>query len=172
MSGVAITLRLDLEDAGVRKALSAMIDLGRDLTPVLEDSGAELESSTLERFQTNLAPDGTPWRPSLASQVTGKPTLVGEGFLRDSVNYRLDGTTAVEIGAGGVAADYAAVHQLGATITAKGGALRFSLATGGFATVKSVTIPARPYLGVSDQDARAIVDIVGDHWARAAGGAH
>jgi phage virion morphogenesis protein len=168
MSGVAINLTWDA--LGAQRAIGAMIALGADLTPVLEDVGAELESSTVERFETNVGPDGVPWKPSLASQVTGKPTLVQEGFLRDSVSYRLDGRDAVEIGAGGVASDYAATHQFGATITAKGGALRFTLATGQFVQVKSVTIPARPYLGVSDQDGRAILEIVGDHWARAAQG--
>ncbi|MBA4792290.1 MAG: phage virion morphogenesis protein [Phenylobacterium sp.] len=166
MSGVAIEIQL--EDAGAGAALRALRELGANLRPVMDDIGAELESSTLDRFETNIAPDGSAWPQSLASKLTGKPTLVRNAYLRDSVHYRLDGDSAVEIGAGGIAADYAAIHQTGGVITAKGEALNFTLASGAFVQVQSVTIPARPYLGLSDADRLAIGDIVGDHLARAA----
>jgi len=166
MSGVAIEIRL--EDAGAGAGLRALRELGANLRPVMDDIGAELESSTLDRFETNIAPDGSAWPQSLASKLTGKPTLVRNAYLRDSVHYRLDGDSAVEIGAGGIAADYAAIHQTGGVITAKGEALAFTLANGAFVQVQSVTIPARPYLGLSEADRLAIGDIVGDHLARAA----
>lgn len=42
---------------------------------------------------------------------------------------------------------YARIHELGGTIVPRNGkALRFPLPDGSFATVASVTIPARPYL--------------------------
>lgn len=166
MSGVAFSFHLD--DVAARAGVSGWRQALGDLRPMLADIGAELESSTLNRFETNVAPDGKPWKQSLHSKVTGMPTLVGEGNLRDSVHYVLDGDSAVEIGAGGVARDYAAIHQVGGTITAKGGALGFTLATGQFINVKSVTLPARPYLGLSTEDEAAIPQIVLEHVFRTA----
>lgn len=165
MAGVV--LEIDFNTAGAGQAFAALRLATSDLRPMLEDVGAEVESSTLERFETNIAPDGTAWPQSYRAQLEGTPTLVDEGFLRDSLNYQVDGD-AVVIAAGGPAAPYAAVHQVGATITAKGEALRFQLADGGFITAKSVRIPARPYLGVSEADRSAILDIIFDHLGRAA----
>lgn len=164
---VAIVIKID--DVGARAGLAGLIGALTDRRPMLEDIGAELESSTLNRFETNIGPDGKPWKPSLHAKLTGMPTLVNQGHLRDSVHYALDGNDAVEVGAGGVARNYAAIHQVGGTITAKGGALKFTLANGHFVRAKSVTLPARPYLGLSAADETAILDIVGEHLARAAG---
>ena len=104
----------------------------------------------------------------MRAQAKGGVTLVDEGYLRDSVHWRLDGDNAVEIGAGGIAAAYAAVHQVGATIEAKGpGGLRFQLATGEWVHAQRVTIPARPYLGISAADEAAIGEISAEHLTRA-----
>jgi len=165
MTGVAI--RLTFDDTRAAFALGELRKVTEDLRPVLDDIGAELESSTLDRFETNVAPDGTPWRQSLRAKEKGGRTLVESSTLRDSVAYRLDGDTAVEVGAGGAAGAYAAIHQVGGIISAKGGALRFQLATGAFVNVKSVRIPARPYLGLSAADQEAVPEIVIDHWRRA-----
>ena len=68
---------------------------------------------------------------------------------------------------------YAAVHQFGATIRpvrAKFLTLRTRQGeVWGFA--KEVTIPARPYLGLSAEDRRAVLDIVEDWSLRRMGGA-
>ncbi|WP_374569684.1 phage virion morphogenesis protein [Phenylobacterium sp.] len=168
MTGVAIVI--SYEDISAGPAIDALLAATSDLRPLMEDIGAELESSTLDRFETNIAPDGTPWQRSLHSMVTGQPTLVDRGYLRDSVHYVLDGSDAVEVGAGGIAAAYAGMHQTGGVITAKGpGGLAFHLATGEFVNVQSVEIPARPYVGLSSADDQAILDIAFEHLARAAG---
>lgn len=157
------------------------------LQPVLDRVGAALESSTIERFDAGVSPAGAPWKPSnravAGSRVEvgrkrkdgsrkvvmgriGK-TLVDSARLRNSITHSAD-DTSVDVGSNVV---YAAVHQFGATITAKGGgALRFRLASGDFVTVKSVTIPARPYLGISPADELTIIDIVSDALAEAAAG--
>jgi phage virion morphogenesis protein len=167
MSGVALVLELD-GLASVGLAFGALRATSEDLRPVMADIGQELETSTVMRFDTNVAPDGTTWRPSLRAQTKGGPTLVEEGHLRDSVHWVLDGSAAVEIGAGGIAAAYAAVHQVGMTIEAKGpGGMRFQIATGEWAHAQRVTIPARPYLGVSADDETAIGEIVADHYRAA-----
>lgn len=164
----SFALKLSLDDASAMKGVGALLSALGDLRPVLTEIGAELEKSTLDRFETGVGPDGTPWKPSRRALETGTQTLVESSSLRDSVHYVVDGD-GVEIGAGGPAGAYAAIHQFGGTITAKNGYLKFRLSSGGFASVKSVDIPARPYIGLSAQDEREIPAIVGAHLARVAG---
>lgn len=161
---VAWTLTIDNDD--VLGGLRRMREVGEDLRPVLTDIGAELEGSTVKRFTTNVAPDGTPWKASLRAEKTGTPTLVLSSNLRDSIHYVVE-ANAVSIGSNLI---YAKVHQTGAVITAHGGALAFTLYGGSFVTVQSVKIPKREYLGMSANDNRVVPEIVGDHWARAARG--
>lgn len=161
---VAYTLTIDNDD--VLSGLRRMRAVGEDLRPVLTDIGAELEGSTVKRFISNVAPDGTPWKASLRAEKTGTPTLVLKSNLRDSIHYVVE-ANAVSVGSSLI---YAKVHQTGAVITAKGGALAFTLYGGSFVTVRSVTLPKREYLGMSANDNQATLEIVGDHWARAARG--
>jgi len=163
---MAIGFTLTVTDAAVLAGLSRMIAVGEDLRPVLSDIGGELEGSTVKRFISNVAPDGTPWKASLRAEKTGTPTLVLTSNLRDSIHYVVE-PTAVSIGS---ALIYAKVHQTGAVISAKGEALHFTLYGGAFVTVRSVKIPKRPYLGMSANDNQAVLSIVGEHWARAARG--
>lgn len=161
---MSVALTITVQDANVLAGLRKMKAVADDLGPVLANIGAELESSTVKRFVTNVAPDGVPWPRSARALATGRPTLVQFGDLRDSIHYVVDGD-AVEVGSNLV---YAGIHQMGGTITAKGKALAFTLFNGAFVHTKSVTIPARPYLGMSSNDNAAVLDIVGEHLARAA----
>ncbi len=164
MSGAAFSFSIEL--APVQGGLAAVRELFEDLTPILDNIGAEGEASTAERFDTNIAPDGTPWAPSLRVQQQGGRTLVLNRDLADSINYQLDGPDAVEWGSGLI---YAAIHQAGGEIRARnGGALAFTLATGQFVVVEKVTMPARPYLGLSTGDQAEILDIVSRHITEAA----
>ena len=164
---MAVGITITVQDTAVLSGLAAMKAVADDLAPVLADIGAELESSTVKRFISNVGPDGVPWSPSARAKAEGTPTLVQHGHLRDSIHYEVAGD-AVEVGSNLI---YAGIHQVGGTISAKGEALAFTLANGAFVMTKSVTIPARPYLGMSDNDNATVLDIVGEHLARAAGGA-
>ena len=145
------------EDASIRSALSRLISLGRDATPAMRDIAALGESATRLRFRTELGPDGQRWKPSLRARLNGGRTLTRDGHLAGSTSASAGPTTAEW----GVNRIYAAIHQFGGEIRAKGGgALRFKLAGGGFATVKKVRMPARPFLGVSDDDAKDILDVL------------
>ena len=58
---------------------------------------------------------------------------------------------------------YARIHQLGGTIRPKKGKfLKFRGLDGEDVFVKEVTIPARPYLGISDDDREEIMDTMTD----------
>ena len=56
---------------------------------------------------------------------------------------------------------YAAVHQFGATITPKSGQYLTFWMGGRLVKARSVTIPARPYLGISDDDSKIMMNEVG-----------
>lgn len=148
---------LKVEDAGVLAALRALSGRLADMTPINADIAALGESSTRLRFRTETGPDGRAWKPSLRAQLSGGKTLTKDGHLAGSLSAR-HGRDFAEWGVNRI---YAAIHQFGGVIRAKSAqALRFPLAGGGFATVKSVTMPARPFLGLSADDRADILDIL------------
>lgn len=146
-----------VDDGEVLGALTRLLALGRNPAPVMMEVAAIGESATRMRFRTETAPDGSRWKPSLRVQLSGGRTLTKERHLSGSVSSRSDNTSAQW----GVNRIYAAIHQFGGDIKAKsGGALRFRLAGGGFVMVKKVTIPARPFLGISNDDREDILDAI------------
>jgi phage virion morphogenesis protein len=126
---------------------------------LLQSIGVEMESQTQERFDTQESPDGNPWK-ALAQKTSDyymsrgmghRSLLVGEGMLRDSVTSQVQsGGWSVLVGA---TMEYAAVHQFGATITPKSAKALF---VPGYGMLKKAAIPARPYLGVSQDNAKEI----------------
>lgn len=154
----ALVSEIRVEDAEVLGAIRRMIDrVGTHSAATMGAIARYGESSTRLRFRTQTGPDGQRWRPSLRAQIAGGRTLTMDGHLGDSVgsNY---GADWAEWGENRV---YAAIHQFGGIIRAKAAkALRFFLAGGGFAVVRQVVMPARPSLGVSDDDANEILNIV------------
>ena len=97
------------------------------------------------------APDGTAWRPNVEGRT---PILHRSGALARSIDYLVSGSSLV-VGSGLV---YAAIHQYGGPIRAKTGqALRFRIG-GALLFRRSVEIPKRPYLGLSDTDRAEVVD--------------
>lgn len=168
-------VRIQVDDARINLALQRLIRLGRNMAPVMRGITRLGEASTRQRFKkTQTSPEGKPWKPSLRveeNQKKGKrggPTLTRGGHLRDSISGRFDATTAEW----GVNRVYAAIHQFGGVIRpkkAKG--LRLRLANDREITRKSMTMPARPYLGISDDDRAGILDLIRRRFAGAAGGA-
>ena len=79
----------------------------------------------------------------------GGKILSDSGRLGDSITH-IAGPNSVEVGTNVI---YAGIHQTGGIIQAKAGyALAFAFPGGGFAVVEDVSIPARPYLGISTED--------------------
>lgn len=164
---MAITVSISFDNlAGVTQTLAGYRERGGDLRPALRSIARAGVASTRRRFLTGTAPDGSPWKKG--RKASGQ-TLIEAGLLLRSIAARPAEAAAVEWGSNRV---YAGIHQTGGTIRPKNGkVLRFKVA-GGFVSAKSVTLPARPYLGVSAADAEqfgaiALRHIAGD----AAGGA-
>lgn len=150
-----------VDDREVLGSLQRLIALGRNAQPALKEVAALGESATRLRFRTQIGPDGLRWKPSLRAMVSGGRTLTKDGHLSGSIN----ASAGPDFAEWGVNRIYAAIHQFGGVIRAKAGALKFALPGGGFAVVKAVTMPARPYLGVNDDDRRDILDVFERHIA-------
>lgn len=156
--------RYGLDDGQVRGALLRLMALGNNPRPALLDIAALGESSTRLRFRLQRGPDGQQWKPSIRAQVTGGRTLTKDGHLSGSIGSNV-GKDFAEWGVNRI---YARIHQDGGVIKAKsGGALKFRIPGGGFAVVKAVRMPARPYLGVNEDDRDDMLDIVESHIGRA-----
>jgi phage virion morphogenesis protein len=160
-------LRITINAAELADTIEGMAAIMRRPQPVMEKVGEALTFSTLERQRAGRAPDGGAWpklNPSYAAAKSGTEMLRESGRLM-SLSRRVRGNTVVV----GTNAPWANVHQRGATIRPKKGKrLAFSL---GRISVfaRSVTIPARPFLGVSAEDRDEIRAILRDHIQRATG---
>ncbi|SFU85430.1 phage virion morphogenesis (putative tail completion) protein [Paenacidovorax caeni] len=136
--------------------LSGLVDAINDPSPLLAELGEYGLRSTRARFKSQTAPDGTAWaalQPWYQREKRRNKSriLTLNGYLRGQMTWQLVGDRTVEIGSN---LPYAAVHQFGATIKPR--AARVLMFRGHVA--KSVTIPARPYLGLSDEDRSEIVE--------------
>ncbi|EFO30937.1 prophage MuSo2 protein [Roseibium sp. TrichSKD4] len=144
MSGIDFITTLDFEQPIA--AIGRLADL--DQRELLDSHGALGASQTKRRIEEDkAAPDGTSWK----ANKEGTSTLFREGGLADSIDHQLAGGSEV---AWGSALVYAAIHQEGGTITPKKGKVLVFTAGGATVFAQSVTIPARPYLGLSDRDGR------------------
>lgn len=135
--------------------LSGLVDAINDPSPLLAELGEYGLRSTRARFKTQTAPDGTAWAAlqpwyQMEKRRNKNRILALNGYLRGQMTWQLVGDRTVEIGSN---LPYAAVHQFGATIKPR--AAKVLMFRGHVA--KSVTIPARPYLGLSDEDRSEIV---------------
>lgn len=162
---MALTETFEIDKADLER-LERLGDRMAATLPLMRAIGGHLRDAARARFRTNVAPDGAAWKPSLRVMLGGGRTLRQSGILRDSFH---DSATATEARVESED-NRAAIHHFGGIIRAKGaGALRFGLPGGGFATVRSVTMPARPALGVSAEDREAISGLIQDFIDMAAG---
>jgi phage virion morphogenesis protein len=160
-----------VDDAAVMAALQRIRARTENLGPVLKAIGEDLVGSTKQRFATATSPDGTPWARNsdvtisrylgLSSanfkkdgslskkgeaRLAGKKPLTGEtGALGQQIHYQVNGNV-LEVGS---TMEYAAMQQFG------GKRSDFPNLWG--------DIPARPFLGLSEQDISGINETVLDY---------
>ncbi|WP_447588648.1 phage virion morphogenesis protein [Aquipseudomonas campi] len=157
---VSITITSNLPI--VSRIFTSIRQFGQNPQPLLQQIAFQGENSTRERFSTQTGPDGQRWKSSLRVQLFGGKTLTKDGHLGDSVTSRAD-EHAAEWGTNRI---YAAIHQFGGAIRAKAGYLRFQIPGGGWSSKKQVTLPARPFLGVSTEDAQDILELASNYITR------
>lgn len=148
MAGVQVELTLQ----GIEGAAQALARLAAtDLEDLAFNVGALLENSTKERIATEKsAPDGTAWTPWTEAYDETRnhdkhSLLVQDNHLLTATQNYTTGTT-VRVGNNLV---YGAIHQMGGEIT------------NGWGRGIKITMPARPYLGLSQADRQAISDLIG-----------
>lgn len=176
MTGVTISARFD--DEGLSRKVARYAALGRPLLPLARAIGVVLVRGTQDRFTAGRDPQDEPWEPltTLTQSVKRGPGILREagmrGGLMGSITFRAEaglGNATVQVGTNKV---YGAVHQFGAEIRAKNpsGLLVFRTARGRvFGAAPQVTIPARPYLGLSRTDRDKMAMVVRSFYRRAIG---
>lgn len=165
-------IEITYDDREVLAVLKELQARAADLEPALLEIGEDLVPRWKRRFDTSTGPDGRRWLPNTqtsiirylegqsgsfgkrgkitkkgAARAMAKRPLVQEGYLRDTLEYQLDGDTLLI----GSPQKYAAVQQFGAE--------RGSLGKG----APWGDIPARPFLGVSDEDRATILQTLTDY---------
>jgi phage virion morphogenesis protein len=157
MSGISISVTID--DKAVRRAFLQLEKLMANTTPVMRAIGVGLVSSTHMRFVTQTDPEGQAWHalnPEYAAGKRNSRILTESGRLRDSINAQA-GNDQVTVGTNVI---YAAIHQLGGTIKPKNASHLYFRIGGRLVMANSVTLPARPFLGISKDDETEIAEIV------------
>ncbi len=159
MSSISIRV-----DGDASKLLARMKGLSNIDKKSLNEALAEgSRESTLERFKRSRDPSGKRWKTSIRAAQSGGKTLIDTAQLRNSIKSAAD-ETGFAVGTNVI---HAATHQLGdpkRTIRAKTArGLRFRI-NGHFVTKQQVevSIPARPFLGISDDDMEEIKATVED----------
>lgn len=175
MSGAQIDINL----SGFLSELTSLRSRMADKASLLQEIGEELVDSTKRRFETSTAPDGSKWAENKPSTVmlflyekagrnkhtnqqnpihgrngnlykrfstaaSGKRPLVGAtGALQSGINWQIDGDSVLI----GSPMEYAATQQFGAPARSLGGNAPWG------------DIPAREFLGLSDDDYERIAEI-------------
>lgn len=162
---------VEIDNRAVLDALQALTGRVDNLAPAMSEIGERLTETTQERFNTSTGPDGQRWEENSEATILGylsgvkgayskkagmtkkgmtallgKKPLVASGLLQGDIHWQLI-PGGVTIGTDRFADEWdagAAVHQFGS---------------------RSGKIPARPFLGVSDEDEQTILDILGQHLA-------
>lgn len=111
-----------------------------DRKQLLSTIGEALVSSTSKRFEDGRDPEGKAWEASARAAAEGGKTLADTGRLMQSIDYAVT-PDSVMVGSN---VAYARIHQMG----------------GKAGRGHKVTIPARPYLGVSQQDKEEVQRIL------------
>lgn len=139
MAGVSI----DIDDREVREALRQLERVVGDLGPTMAVIGEKLLRSHKDRFSEQKDPDGKPWAPLSPAYKARKKknqdkVLMLSGNLRDLLRYQIEaGGAEMRLGTDRV---YGASHQFGDA---------------------KRNLPARPFLGLSDDDKIMMLDVIG-----------
>lgn len=157
MSGVSITMQI--RDAEVRRGFRKLERLMTDTTPVMAAIGTGLVGSTHMRFVTQTDPEGQAWETlntGYAADKRNSRILTESGRLRDSINSR-PGNDEVLVGTNVI---YAGIHQFGGTIVPKSATHLWFRIGGALIKAAKVTLPPRPFLGISSEDEAMIAETV------------
>jgi phage virion morphogenesis protein len=173
------SLRIDKADSAMA-TLANFIARAERPRGMFENIGMSMVTSTQHRFETGIAPSGSPWPPSLRALAEGSRTLIDSARLMQSIAYRA-WDAGVEWGTNVI---YAAIHQFGGIIrqAARTQEVHFKRGSNsgellpGFRrkgkgtesrTVsigeRTIHMPERPFLGMDEADNSEIINIA-EEW--------
>ena len=136
-------ITIEFNDGAVLAGIGKLQDQLGDMTSFMDDLGELLVASTKARFPAGTAPDGTAWAPNspatLARKSDSRPLFGTSGSLNSQI-FATTGPDFVRVGSDRV---QAAMMQFGGSKSV-------------FAHLWG-DIPARPYLGLSDEDKENIL---------------
>jgi phage virion morphogenesis protein len=180
------SIDIKIDDRQVLDALNRLVELGRDMRPVMRDISTVLMGVVRDAFDTETDPaTGEKW-PDLSPKTT-IPRREASGHWPGSV-LQVTGQLAASIqpdygadyAVAGTNRPYASTHQFGARMGEFGRYSQISRRSrykeGDFrrnaGTVKGFPIPwgdipARPFLGLSDEGREDILDVLRQHLSRA-----
>jgi phage gpG-like protein len=159
-------LKIRFDDGGSTAAIRKLISGMADARPALKILGAVMIDSIEENFKEGGRP---PWKQSKRALRDGGKTLVDTRNLENSLtdsskSMKITGNTLYV----GTNVEYAAIHQFGGKIKPKNKPLLVFLTSGERPTdaagwkqaredgravfAKEITMPARPFLVVRDED--------------------
>lgn len=159
------------DDSAVREGLARLGRAAARPEAALKNIALHLAQSTAERVRQERAPDGSSW-PALSPDY--KAAKRGPGMLREmgmaggmiaSLSGQLRGGSSLEFGTNRIQARI--LHFGGVIRPKRASHLVFQLG-GKTVVANQVTIPARPWLGVSADDREEILAIVEHFLAREA----
>ena len=154
---MSIAVRVEVKSGSVLAALSRLSLEPDGRRELLDMIGAGEADNTRLRFSDQTGPDGVPWIPSIRARSQGGETLRDTGRLMNSITHRT-ASDFVEVGTNVM---YAAMMHGGGTIQATGGGyLKFRIGDR-WSMKKSVTIPARPFLGLDSEGEQEVIGLIG-----------
>jgi len=172
-------ITIELKDAEIQAALSGLEALLADLSPVMNEIGDFLVTATKDRMAAGKTPEGSPFAPRSAAtlaiyarrKITFGPTpLRQSGEMGQQIAHSY-GPDSVQVGSNAI---QAAVMQFGAAQGQFGAAIgrtrpsdKRPKSQDYFVPIPWGDIPARPFLGLSDEDRSGILDIVSEALAAA-----
>lgn len=153
-------INIDIGDAGVQTAFNRLLAASRDFTPAMREIGERLISSTKDRFISETDPTGNAWAElsdtTIERKGHDKKLRGASGELSLNIIYQAARDHVLV----GSPLEYASTQQFGA------GRGEFGTTKGG-SPIPWGDIPARPFLGVSEDDRDAIATAIRRHIATA-----
>lgn len=195
MTGVRIGFRSEVRDEEARAAIEGLLSRLEDRLPFFNAVGNVLVGSAQENFRREHGPDGQAWKPLLPATIKARErkgftpiTILRQNSKRHgstlagSINYDATNDEARV----GSPVEYAAIHQLGGTIQKPARQAKIyrkrdadgqigrrfvkrsdaDVVTDVTIPAHTITIPARPFLGLSAEDELTIGEIAEDWLAR------
>lgn len=153
-------ISIEFNDDAVTAALARLGAGLTDMTQPMNDIGAALVRSSKDRIDAGVTPEGAAFAPrsDVTTRRYDKLGLSYKGPLHQSGDM-----------AGDIAHDYGPDYAAVGSNALQAAVMQFGAAQGAFGTtarggsIPWGDIPARPFLGVSEEDRTAIIEIV-DEW--------